>query len=966
MNLRNIISIAIIFFATHGFIKAQNISGTILDSENGEPLIGAAVVIKGTTNGAQTDFDGKFNLETTQQPPLTLVISYVGYDKLEVPVLSFDAAKNLKIKLASVSQKIEGVEIVDSRITEKQKESALTVETMGIIAIKETPAANFYEGLGNLKGVDVTASGLAFKVINTRGFNSTSPVRSLQLIDGVDNQSPGLNFSLGNFLGASELDVQKVDLVVGASSAYYGPNAFNGVIAMTTKSPFIHKGLSVSLKGGERSLFEGAIRWAQSIQNKKGEDKFAYKLNLYYLRANDWEADNYDPATDSDAGVNNPGGYDAVNIYGDEDLAGGNDFSTDKGNQQSSPGLGTYYRTGFREVDLVDYDIKNYKASASFHYKIKNDIELIAASNFGSGTTVYQGENRFNLKNILFFQNRLEIKKENKFFVRAYATNENAGDSYDAVFTAFKMNEASRQNGDWNRNYSTNWNLSYVNKVRALPDPRDGITIQDNLNQIGFPNPQPWPAYDFDKANYIINYYQDSINKWHQENRLATDKGSSSNQISRFEPGTARFDSIFNNIISKPFSEGGSRFYDRSALYHLHGEYKFSPKNWAEVTVGANGRLYVPNTRGTIFQDTIKRTITPDTLTGGIIEFDTINNGYNRITNYEGGIYAGIDKKFADNKLKVNITARLDKNQNFGFLFSPAASLVYIPSVNHTIRFSFASAIRNPTLADQYLFYNVGRAILLGNLNGRDSLVTVSSFVDFLNSQQYDTLQFFNVKPIRPEVCRSLEVGYRTTLWKHLYIDASYYFSFYKYFIGYKLGVDLTTDTSRTRPLDIQAYRVATNSEDLVTTQGFSMALSYFFKKYYTFSANYSWNVINIGDADKEIIPAFNTPPNKFNVGISGRDIPLGKVKHTGFALNYKWIQGFEFQGSPQFTGQIPSYGMLDVQINKEFKKIYCTVKLGASNALNNKVFLVYGGPRVGRMIYGSLLFEFDDFKRNN
>lgn len=962
MNLRNIISIAIIFFATHSFIKAQNISGTILDSENGEPLIGAAVVIKGTTNGAQTDFDGKFNLETTQQPPLTLVISYVGYDKLEVPVLSFDAAKNLKIKLASVSQKIEGVEIVDSRITEKQKESALTVETMGIIAIKETPAANFYEGLGNLKGVDVTASGLAFKVINTRGFNSTSPVRSLQLIDGVDNQSPGLNFSLGNFLGASELDVQKVDLVVGASSAYYGPNAFNGVIAMTTKSPFIHKGLSVSLKGGERALFEGAVRWAQSFQNKKGEDKFAYKLNLYYLRANDWEADNYDPATDSDAGVNNPGGYDAVNIYGDEDLAGGNSFTNFAG-QIDNPGLGNYYRTGFREVDLVDYDIKNYKASASFHYKIKNDIELIAASNFGSGTTVYQGENRFNLKNILFFQNRLEIKKENKFFVRAYATNENAGDSYDAVFTAFKMNEASRENGDWNINYSSYWNQQIRNKVWELEDPNSGTSIGDLYFNTGFPNFIP---YDTVKANNILSFYSDSIAKWHQETRLATDKGFSSNQISRFEPGTARFDSIFNNIISKPFSEGGSRFYDRSALYHIHGEYKFSPKNWAEITVGSNGRLYVPNTRGTIFQDTIIRTISSDTLTDGSVVFDTTNNGYARITNYEGGIYAGLDKKFADNKLKVNITARLDKNQNFGFLFSPAASLVYIPSVDHTIRFSFSSAIRNPTLADQYLFYNVGRAILLGNLNGYDSLVTTGSFRNYINTLNTDTLNYFSVAPIRPEVCRSLEVGYRTTLWKHLYIDASYYFSFYKYFIGYKLGVDVVIDSATNFPTDIQAYRVATNSEDLVTTQGFSMAISYFFKKYYTFSANYSWNVINIGNADKEIIPAFNTPPNKFNVGISGRDIPLGKVKHTGFALNYKWIQGFEFQGSPQFTGQIPSYGMLDVQVNKEFKKIYCTVKLGASNALNNKVFLVYGGPRVGRMIYGSLLFEFDDFKRNN
>ena len=78
----------------------------------------------------------------------------------------------------------------------------------------------------------------AFKVINSRGFNSTSPVRSLQLIDGVDNQAPGLNFALGNFLGASDLDVMKVEIIQGASSAYYGPGAFNGVINITTKDPF--------------------------------------------------------------------------------------------------------------------------------------------------------------------------------------------------------------------------------------------------------------------------------------------------------------------------------------------------------------------------------------------------------------------------------------------------------------------------------------------------------------------------------------------------------------------------------------------------------------------------------------------------------------------------------------------------------------------------------------------------------
>jgi iron complex outermembrane receptor protein len=138
-----------------------------------------------------------------------------------------------------------------------------------------------------------------------------------------DNQSPGLNFSLGNFLGSSELDIQKVDLVVGASSAFYGPNAFNGVIAMETKNPFFNKGLAASVKVGERNLFETAVRFADVFKNKSGKPFMAYKLNFSYLRANDWVADNYDPITDATGNdifspALNPGGFNAVNVYGDE------------------------------------------------------------------------------------------------------------------------------------------------------------------------------------------------------------------------------------------------------------------------------------------------------------------------------------------------------------------------------------------------------------------------------------------------------------------------------------------------------------------------------------------------------------------------------------------------------------------------------------------------------------------------
>ena len=108
-------------------------------------------------------------------------------------------------------------------------------------------------------------------------------------------------------------------------------------------------------------------------------------------------------------------------------------------------------------------------------------------------------------------------------------------------------------------------------------------------------------------------------------------------------------------------------------------------------------------------------------------------------------------------------TIRADKNQNFDWVFSPAASLVWKPREQDYFRVSFSSALRNPTLADQYLYLDVGPATLVGNLEGRDSLVTVSSFIDYRESisatnglpfGNLDTMQYFNIAPLRPEQVR--------------------------------------------------------------------------------------------------------------------------------------------------------------------------------------------------------------------
>ncbi len=910
----------------------QTIQGEVRSAADGDLLIGAGVQLKGSSEGTMTDIDGRFELRYTGSYPVVLEVSYLGFVPSDVTVAS--PGQRLRITLEEETMMLEDVVVRGQRISDKQKASPLTVESLDLLAIKAAATDNFYDGLGALKGVDLTAASLGFKIINTRGFNSTSPVRSLQIIDGVDNQAPGLNFSLGNFLGASDLDVLKVDIIAGASSAYYGPNAFNGVISMETKDPFLHKGLSLQTKFGERSLFEVAMRWADAFSNKAGQEVFGYKLNMFYLRAYDWEADNYDPVYGTRTGKDNPGRYDAVNIYGDEyypalDLSGAAPWNY--------PGFGVAHRTGYRETDLVDYNTRNIKAGASFYLRTRpadgiQSPELILASSFGSGTTVYQGDNRFSLRNILFFQNRLEFRKRDKYFIRVYATNEDAGDSFDPYFTALRLQDEAKSPNGWAQDYARYWSSSI--KARA--------------NAAGYPqlvfNPETG-GFDFDRmaAAQWLDLYRDSLFAWHglaeQFANMADPVNATTSDF--LVPGTPAFQEAFNRITRAKSNSGerGTRFYDKSALYHAHAEYKMDPGFLDEWTVGGNARLYRPNSDGTIF----------------------IDSAGTRISNFEFGAYTGVKKAFFNQRLTASVVVRVDKNQNFDWIGTPAASLVWQLDDVSFLRGSFSSALRNPTLADQYLHLNVGRAILVGNLEGRDSLITVPSLERYFSTLNSADLEYFSVAPVRPERVRTFELGYRTTLFDKLYLDAGYYYSLYDDFLGYNIGV--TARFAQTGlPLELQPYRISANSLNQVTTQGFSLGLNYYFRKYYMLQGNYSWNRLNKTFEDDPIIPAFNTPEHKFNIGISGRDVPLRiggmRIENIGFNINYKWIQGFLFEGSPQFTGWIPTYDLLDAQINYLVRPWNTTFKVGASNVLNKKRFQTYGGPRIGRMAYISVLFQ--------
>ena len=163
--------------------------------ENHEGLPSVSISVKGAAKGTITDSTGRFSLVINQKFPFTVVITSVGFlpRKLEIK----NANSKLAVQLTSQTFLANEVVVTASRTSEKILRSPVSIEKLDIRALKETPAASFYDALENVKGVQMTTSSITFKVPNTRGFNIPNNFRFMQLVDGVDMQAATLGVPLG-------------------------------------------------------------------------------------------------------------------------------------------------------------------------------------------------------------------------------------------------------------------------------------------------------------------------------------------------------------------------------------------------------------------------------------------------------------------------------------------------------------------------------------------------------------------------------------------------------------------------------------------------------------------------------------------------------------------------------------------------------------------------------------------------
>jgi outer membrane receptor protein involved in Fe transport len=910
-NLRYL-ALTIVAGFTTIFSYAQQvvIKGTVKNASNSEKVGAVNVEVKGTTKGTYTNSDGGFSI-TVAALPVTLVVSGVGYEAMEVAVTGNEPVMvGLKPSVAL------GQEIVvsASRMPQRILESPVTIERVSASAIRNAPAASYYDVIANIKGVDVMASSLTFKTPTTRGFNGSGNTRFTQLVDGMDNQAPGLNFSVGSVIGLSELDVDNMELLPGASSALYGPGGMNGTLLINSKNPFKFQGLSAQVKTGimhtdkyERSqpgaFHQWGIRYA-----KKVSEKFAFKITTELIQAKDWIANdnrNYQRSgTDGKliaGNRNSDPNYDGVNVYGDETTILLKDLLNGIGAQ--APFLQPYIntlvaanptqsisRTGYTEAEIVNPNTVNFKVGGSLNYKLTDNTEAIFAGYWGTGNTVYTGSERYSLQNLKMGQYKFELVNK-KWFLRAATTQENSGDSYNTTVAARLTNELIA------------------------------------------PSPVWYPTYGQTFLGQKLGGASDAAA--HAAARAAAD-------LNRPLASSAAYQSAFKTIISKPIGAdpikaGGAKFLDRSDLYSLEGQYNLSSmtKGFAEVLIGGNFKRYVLNSQGTLFADSAGSI--------GINEF---------------GGYVQLSKEISP-KFKIIASGRYDKNQNFKGKFTPRATATYKVSSTGTVRASFQTAYRFPSTQQQWINLDIGSSVRLlgGNKNFDDFYKYKTNPVYSLSSILAGAPAKAVLPEFKPESVTSFEVGYKGLhAGKKLLVDLYGYYGQYKDFIVRTLvaqpkdGNIANIGTASNR----QVYSVPTNSTGKVTTYGWGIGLDYRLPRNFNISTNVSSDVLQ--NVDAGLVAFFNSPKYRTNATLSNSS--FGYKKRMGFGLTYRWQDAYFYEGDFA-NGALPSVQTLDAQFSYRLPVAKSTFKLGANNLLNQYYRTGFGNPMVGGLYYVAYSYNF-------
>ena len=262
--------------------------GTVTDAETGAPVAAAQIQILGggESRGTISSPGGEYQAELPGGT-YDVVVQLLGYVGARFENVSVAAGGNTTydIVLTSTVLALDEIVVSASRAApEKATEAPATTHLISSVEIAERPTPTLSDHLRSAPGIDVITTGLQSTNVVVRGFNNLFSGALHMLTDHRLAGVPALRVNLPHFIPATEEDIERMEVVLGPGSALYGPNTANGVVHVLTKSPLTSQGTSVTLGGGEQSVFQGSYRSAFLVSENLG-----VKVSGQYLSGEDWE-----------------------------------------------------------------------------------------------------------------------------------------------------------------------------------------------------------------------------------------------------------------------------------------------------------------------------------------------------------------------------------------------------------------------------------------------------------------------------------------------------------------------------------------------------------------------------------------------------------------------------------------------------------------------------------------------------
>lgn len=392
--------------------QSGTITGMVTATGSSAPIGSAVVELSNSAGGrvgeALTSASGRYLLANVPPGTYSLTVSATGYATGRATGVASTAGQTLSVDFSLQAQVIDldPLVISASRSEERALDAPARTEVVHAQEIEVRPAVTTAEHLRGLPGVDIATSGVQSTNVVARGFNNVFSGSLYMLSDHRIAGVPSLRVNLLHFVPSTNEDIERMEVVLGPGSALYGPGTANGVLHVLTRSPLTSPGTTLSVSGGEQSLFHGVLRSAHRLS-----DNFGVKVSGQYMQAEEWRYADPVEAAERAKFQSNPALW-------RQDLMNATGISQSEADIRIA-------RVGNR-----DYDVQRWSGEARADWRITPDFTTVLSL----GTSVSNGIELTGLgagQAIDWRSDFYQLRANwNRAFAQVYMNRSDAGDTY--------------------------------------------------------------------------------------------------------------------------------------------------------------------------------------------------------------------------------------------------------------------------------------------------------------------------------------------------------------------------------------------------------------------------------------------------------------------------------------------------------------------------------------------------------